>query len=146
MNKLYFAYGANLNVDSMRQRCPLAAPLYPFELIDWQLNFSGVATITPCPGARVPGALWQLTADCEASLDVFEGYPDFYRKEYLTVSGVDVMVYIMNNDPPAPPGPGYLATIAAGYRDWGLDSFMLDQAVERSHNRHNIANVHTSFT
>jgi len=132
MTELYFAYGANLNHAGMQYRCPAAVPWREFELADWQLEFSGVATVRPCAGSLVPGALWILTPECEASLDVFEGYPDLYRKEYVEQDGLRFMIYVMNYDPPQPPGQGYFDTIARGYLDWNLPLALLEQAVERS--------------
>lgn len=129
---LYFAYGANLNLASMSQRCPLARPLLPYYLSDWRLAFSGVATIQPDLSQQVPGALWSITDTCEASLDIFEGYPDLYTKHYVDTEHGRVMFYRMNSDPLAPPGSGYLRTIAEGYQDWNLDFDYLDQAVAQS--------------
>lgn len=126
--KLYFAYGANLNLDGMQFRCPAARPIGAFMLEDWSLAFSGVATIRPEPGARVPGALWSLTQECEDNLDVFEGFPYLYTKLHLTQAGQTFMVYVMNDDPPAPPARSYYETIAQGYRDWGLPLDSLDRA------------------
>ena len=36
-------------------------------------------------GSHVDGVLWSLTGDCEKSLDLYEGYPDFYDKQEITV-------------------------------------------------------------
>ena len=118
--KLYFAYGANLNIANMAQRCPSAVAIEPFYLHDYRLMFSGVATIEPAEGARVPGALWAITEACEQSLDVFEGYPWLYRKQEITVDGMPVMFYVMNSAAPSEPGASYLQTIAQGYGDFGL--------------------------
>ena len=118
--KLYFAYGANLNLEGMRFRCPDARPVERFVLPDWRLAFSGVATIQPCQNSRVFGALWEITDECEENLDVFEGFPYLYTKIHLTHQGLNFMAYIMNDDPPAPPSRSYFDTIAEGYRDWNL--------------------------
>ena len=119
--KLYFAYGANLNIENMAQRCPSAVAIQPWHLDDYRLMFSGVATVVPAVGVRVPGALWAITEACEQSLDVFEGYPWLYRKQEITVDGMPVMFYVMNSAPPSEPGASYLDTIARGYEDFGLD-------------------------
>ncbi len=37
--------------------------------------------IFPEEGSHVDGVLWSLTGDCEKSLDLYEGYPDFYDKQ-----------------------------------------------------------------
>jgi gamma-glutamylcyclotransferase (GGCT)/AIG2-like uncharacterized protein YtfP len=118
--KLYFAYGANLNIESMRHRCPGAVAIQPWYLDDHRLAFSGVATVQPAPGQRVPGALWAITNECERSLDRFEAYPSLYRKEQVQLDGRPVMFYVMNQDPPAEPAVDYLMTIAEGYEDFGL--------------------------
>lgn len=131
--KLYFAYGANLNLDSMSRRCPAAQQVSNYYLTDWRLAFSGVATIQPCKGSRVPGALWHITDACEDSLDVFEGFPEHYSKQYLDTDVGTIMFYVMNHAPPQPPGIWYLRTIAEGYEDWDLDSQDLNQAVMASH-------------
>jgi len=119
--KLYFAYGANLNIDSMRHRCPGAVAIQPWYLEDHRLAFSGVATVQPAPGQRVPGALWAITDECERSLDRFEAYPSLYRKQQVEMAGQPVMFYVMNQVSPAEPAVDYLMTIAEGYGDFGLD-------------------------
>jgi gamma-glutamylcyclotransferase (GGCT)/AIG2-like uncharacterized protein YtfP len=119
--KLYFAYGANLNLEGMQYRCPNAKPVKPFYLENWRLSFSGVATVQPSPGDYVPGALWALTEDCEKSLDTFEGYPYLYRKQTIKIGKDEIMFYVMNSDPPSEPGISYLITIAEGYQDWQLE-------------------------
>lgn len=128
--KLYFAYGANLNLDGMQFRCPAARPVGTFMLDGYRLAFSGVATIKPEPGAQVAGALWAITQECEDNLDVFEGYPYLYTKLHLTQDGETFMVYVMNDDPPAPPSRSYYEAIAQGYRDWNLPLDYLYRARE----------------
>jgi hypothetical protein len=72
--KLYFAYGANLNLQGMRFRCPAARPVSAFLLHDWQLAFSGVATIQPQLGASVPGALWEITQSVKTTWMCSKGF------------------------------------------------------------------------
>jgi gamma-glutamylcyclotransferase (GGCT)/AIG2-like uncharacterized protein YtfP len=133
---LYFAYGANLNLDSMSFRCPGAKKVRSFYLDDWELQFSGVATIRPSPGNRVPGALWEITKECEKSLDIFEGFPTLYRKIYLQQQGHRFMVYVMNHDDPAGPGFDYAMSIGQGYRDWGLPMEELHDAIVKTQERY----------
>lgn len=118
--KLYFAYGANLNLASMKIRCPAAKPVSAFLLQDWCLAFSDVATIQPKTGASVPGALWSITDQCEDNLDVFEGFPWLYSKVYLAQHNMEFMAYVMNHDLPALPSHSYFNTILEGYEDWDL--------------------------
>lgn len=128
--KLYFAYGANLNQDNMAWRCPDAVAVQPFYLLDWRLAFSGVATIQSSRGDRVPGALWAISDQDEQALDVFEGWPSLYRKETVQQDDLEFMVYVMNSNAPAEPSAGYVATIACGYQDWGLDLGCLNRAIQ----------------
>ena len=130
--KLYFAYGANLNIANMAQRCPGAVAIQPWHLDDYRLMFSGVATIKPELNARVPGALWAITEACEKSLDVFEGHPWLYRKQEIIIDGMPIMFYVMNTVIPEEPGMSYLETIAQGYEDFGLDLDDLWAAVQHT--------------
>ena len=130
--KLYFAYGANLNIDSMSYRCPDAVAVQPFYLQGWSLAFSGVATIRPDADGCVAGALWAISDADERSLDIFEGYPTIYRKEVIRSDGLELMFYVMNSDGPGVPSANYLMTIAQGYQDWNLDIDYLTLAVHRT--------------
>ncbi len=88
---LYFAYGSNINLDQMAQRCPNAEPLGVVVLNGYELQFrgnsrgAGVATIAPKRGGKVYGLLWNITEKCEASLDIYEGYPRLYTKKQVSV-------------------------------------------------------------
>ena len=70
------------------------------------------------------GVLWLLTGDCEKSLDLYEGYPDFYDKQEITVKDkagkeIKVIVYIITKDYMQnfnPPGRSYLTGILKGCR------------------------------
>jgi len=135
--KLYFAYGANLNRDSMHWRCPLARPLRSMYLPDYQLEFSTHATIRPEPGDAVAGALWEISPECEESLDRFEGYPVYYHKRYVRVDGENIMFYAMSDPRPCVPTAGYLTTIAEGYADWDLDLEYLWRAVRTTEEMQN---------
>lgn len=79
-DKLYFAYGSNINLEQMDYRCPDATVVGPVVLENYELLFrrGGFATIAPKEGGRVHGLLWSITPECERSLDLYEGYPRFY--------------------------------------------------------------------
>lgn len=130
--KLYFAYGANLNISNMRSRCPDAVAIQPFHLDGYRLAFAGPATILEDATGRVPGALWAISDQDEDALDRFEGYPTLYRKQSIQQDGLEFMVYVMNASAPWEPSAGYLETIEHGYDDWGLAQQDLDLAVQRT--------------
>lgn len=132
MKKLYFAYGANLDQSSMARRCPKAEPFKKLVLQDWRLQFNYHATIVPSPGSSVQGAVWLLTDECEASLDLFEGYPRYYDKQVIASEIGDLLVYIMQPELPSAPSTEYVNCIARGYQDWDLDIDSLWEAVDAS--------------
>jgi hypothetical protein len=102
------------------------------------LVFRGVADVTISRGAKVPGGLWKITKDCEASLDAYEGVSvRIYLKRYLTVIADgrprDALFYQMRTSRGIlPPSCPYLQTIADGYADFGLDVAPLQEALDES--------------
>ena len=121
-DKLYFAYGSNINLDQMAYRCPAAQVVGPVVLEGYELLFrgnasgNGVATIKPKEGQQVHGLLWRITPGCERSLDLYEGYPHLYEKESVAVRD------------PALPSEYYYQGIRDGYRQNGLPLSKLKQA------------------
>jgi len=73
----YFAYGSNLCVRQMAQRCPDATDPRPATLAghDWLINQRGVATVEPFDGSLVHGVVWQVSDHDLATLDSSEGVP-----------------------------------------------------------------------
>lgn len=133
MTNLYFAYGANINLHDMGQRCPAAKPVGAFEVRDWQLEFHSHATIQPRKGASVHGVIWDLTPDCERSLDMFEGYPIYYSKKSWDQDGLRFFFYVMNDPLTGFPNRSYIMGIADGYLQWQLPVESIGQALDRNH-------------
>ena len=78
--KLYIAYGSNLDQRQMARRCPTAevvcsGMLYGHELLFRGSQFGAVATVEPKPGACVPVLVWKIKPSDERALDLYEGYP-----------------------------------------------------------------------
>lgn len=144
-NKLYIAYGSNLNIEQMTQRCPYATPIGNAVLWDYELLFRGgnggaVATIEPRRGGSVPVLIWEITPRCEDALDHYEGWPRLYRKETVVVEFggkmVETMVYIMNDGYAfGSPSQGYLNTILEGYESAAFDPQVLRDALTASTRR-----------
>ena len=78
---LYFAYGSNLDLEQMAQRCPDALLVGPVTLQNYELQFrgSGFATVAPKKDCVVHGLLWKLTPSCEQSLDRYGVSPPLYQ-------------------------------------------------------------------
>jgi phage replication-related protein YjqB (UPF0714/DUF867 family) len=128
----YFAYGSNLCVTQMAQRCPDALDPRPATLSDhdWLINQRGVATVEPFDGAQVHGVLWQISDRDLATLDLAEGVPVRYRRDRLVVHTGDgpaeAWVYIDHRVEPGAPRPGYLERIIAAAGHHGLPERWVD--------------------
>jgi hypothetical protein len=139
-NKLYIAYGSNLNLPQMVQRCPTAEVVGASEVKDYALLFRGgrngaVATIEPCEGASVPVLLWKITPRDEEALDIYEGYPRFYDKQVIELpldgETISAMVYVMTPGYRLGyPSEFYYNTIREGYENAGFDPAVLERAVD----------------
>jgi gamma-glutamylcyclotransferase (GGCT)/AIG2-like uncharacterized protein YtfP len=130
----YFAYGSNLEVDAMRERCPSARPLERAILPDWEfrINERGFATVVRHPGKTVHGALWELDPAAESALDAYEAIDEgLYRKEIhsVVVAGQarEVMVYLATHSRPGRPHSGYLEGILEAARSWGFPAEYLQE-------------------
>ena len=143
----YIAYGSNLNIRQMRFRCPGAKPIGISAIPDYELLFKGsktgaYLTIEPKDGGLVPVAVWEVTADDEKHLDIYEGYPNFYYKKEVCLpvklaSGktkkLTAFVYIMHEERSLGiPSLAYIRTCKEGYRNFGFDVKYLDRAYMRS--------------
>ncbi|KAK6341382.1 hypothetical protein TWF696_008459 [Orbilia brochopaga] len=84
---LYFAYGSNLSLAQMHERCPTSSPLVPARLAGyrWIISTRGYANIVASRCDEVWGFLYSLTPTDEASLDKHEGVPTQYIKQTVTV-------------------------------------------------------------
>ena len=86
---------------------------------------------------RVPIVLWEITKECELALDRYEGYPTLYTKKVVTIATVDgektAMMYIMAKqfeNMPALPSEYYFEIIRQGYRDNGINTEPLMEALK----------------
>ena len=137
--RLYVAYGRNLNILQMKQRCPTAKLCGTGTVENYQLQFKGrpqsaFATISPKEGSSVPVAVWELQPRDERALDRYEGYPSHYFKQDIPVQldGKEVvgMAYIMDLEMDhGLPSLAYYQTVQEGYEDCGLDVSVLERAV-----------------
>ena len=135
--RLYIAYGSNLNLPQMEKRCPGATVVGTSEVRGYELLFRGVATIEPRENASVPVLLWKISPQNEKALDRYEGWPHLYRKENMEVEiegkNVSAMVYVMNDGRQAAmPHSGYYHVIAEGYQTAGMDEHVLEHVLEQA--------------
>ncbi|MFD2328810.1 gamma-glutamylcyclotransferase family protein [Cohnella sp. GCM10020058] len=141
--RLYFAYGSNLNREQMRRRCPSAQAIGRAYLPHYSLEFKanlngvGVANIRQEYGSYVEGALYQLTERCQNTLDGFEGHPYVYRRNMVKVFDYDhqenwACTYILGRGEFAQPSDEYLDRIQDGYLDFGIPFERLAAAYEEA--------------
>ena len=144
MKRYYLAYGSNLNVRQMKYRCPTAKIAGTAVIRDYELLYKGsktgsYLTIEKKKGGAVPVAVWEVTAADEHSLDIYEGYPNFYYKKNMKIrlsetgKMIDAFVYIMHEERRLGiPTPVYVSTCKFGYTIIGFDFKYLDEAYEKS--------------
>ncbi len=145
--KYYIAYGSNLNVRQMMERCPLAKIKGVSEIPDYELLFKGsktgsYLTIEPRKNSKVPVAIWTITEEDEKALDRYEGFPTFYYKKEMKLpvtflSGetrnIDAFAYIMHeNRKIGMPAFYYVETCLEGYQIFGFDQKYLVKALKKS--------------
>lgn len=139
--KKYIAYGSNMVQEQMALRCPNAKLVGLGFLKHYKLEFYLHATVEPCGkrNAKVPVAVWEIDEDAERRLDVYEGYPSYYRKETCAVtmlngSQIKGMVYVMNTKNPLPPTDDYYKAIRSAYIQLGFLAYV-KTVLEPAHKR-----------
>ena len=141
MKKFYLAYGSNLNLKQMENRCNKAISIGTTLLNDYRLAYKGneddnaYLTIEKCENSTVPLGIFAITSRDEKALDKYEGYPGFYYKEYIPiqVNGKikEALIYIMNDEYNYHiPSDSYIKTCEKGYDDFGFNKEILREALE----------------
>mgnify|MGYP006113487275 CR=1 FL=1 len=130
---LYFAYGSNLNHFQMKRRCKDSLFLKKINLKNFNLTFRSeyrAADIEPKKNSIVQGALFEISKSDERKLDVYEDYPNLYKKYFFTYYGKKVMTYTLTKKTNFTyPTKKYLSTIKKGYKDCKLDNKFLKKAL-----------------
>jgi gamma-glutamylcyclotransferase (GGCT)/AIG2-like uncharacterized protein YtfP len=138
---LYFAFGSNMDLEQMAQRCPSAQEVAPSVLGGYRFAYAGisasrgagVATIARDSDSFVEGMLYSITEDDLLRLDGFEGAPHWYRRIKMNVAKWDVSlaeawVYVLGQ-PLNVPTREYHQIIKTAYDNLGLDTSPLDEAI-----------------
>jgi len=130
---LYFAYGSNLHHFQMKRRCKDSVYLKKINLKDFRLTFRSkyrAADIEPKKNSIVPGGLIEISKSDEKKLDVYEDFPNLYKKYYFYYYGKRVMTYTMVKKSVFKfPTERYLNIVKRGYRDCGLDNKYLQKGL-----------------
>ena len=135
MNAPYFAYGSNMNLEQMADRCPGAKMLGVARKPGWRfiINGRGYVTALDDPSAEVLGCLWELTDEHWKSLDRYEGVAGGYYHRVdceLTLIDsekvVEAIAYRASDETTGVPSGAYADAVIQGAREIGLPSAYLD--------------------
>ena len=124
---IYFAYGSNMDVEAMAQRCPRSRPIGLGRLARHRITLlpEGFANVLRDPRRQVHGVIWDLALADVRALDAYEDVGSgLYRKviqPVLRAQGgpVQALVYIGRGEGGLPV-PGYLEGVLQAARGWKL--------------------------
>jgi len=130
---LYFAYGSNLHHYQMKRRCKDSVFLKKINLKNFRLTFRSkyrAADIEPKKNSLVPGGLFDISKSDEKKLDVYEDFPNLYKKYYFFYYGKKIMTYTMVKKTEFRfPTERYLNVVKKGYKDCDLDLLYLTKSL-----------------
>lgn len=136
----YLAYGSNLNVRQMKNRCPSSEIIGTTYINDYKLVYCGYddelayLTLEKFKGSYVPAALYELEKKDIRFLDLYEGYPKLYYRENMPISLDDnkykAFLYLMRNKYSYHiPSYEYIMCCKEGYEYFDFDKSILNQAL-----------------
>ncbi len=130
---LYFAYGSNLHHLQMKRRCKDSVYLKKINLKDFKLTFRSkyrAADIEPKKNSIVPGGLFEISKSDEKKLDIYEDFPNLYKKLHFFYYRKKIMTYTMVNKSTFEfPTERYLKVVKRGYKDCNLNFEYLKKAL-----------------
>jgi len=130
---LYFGYGMNTNRVQMAECCPDSVVKGRAILLDHVFRFATHADVTKCEDSYVDGVLWTITPQCLETLDMLEGFPNYYNrcnKKVLYQNRVVMAVtYFMQPGHSSNlPSDSYFEMIKEGYADHNVPAEQLHNA------------------
>ena len=136
--KLYFAYGSNLWIKQMKDRCPNHRRIGNAILngYRWIISARGYANIVMSSQDVVYGFVYEISESDEENLDHYEGVSvGSYRKELLSVdiNGLltSCLVYIDPIENEGTPSNEYIDRINKGIEDAELPSDYVQSTIRR---------------
>ena len=118
----------------MKRRCKDSIFIKKINLKNFKLTFRSkyrAADIELLKNSIVPGGLYEISKGDEKKLDLYEDYPNLYKKHYFDYYGKKVMTYIMVKKTPFKfPTERYLNIVKRGYEDCQLNMKYLQRALK----------------
>ena len=117
----------------MKRRCKDSIFLKKINLKDFKLTFRSkyrAADIENKKKSIVPGGLYEISKNDEKKLDVYEDYPNLYKKYYFHYYRKKIMTYTMVKKSPFKfPTERYLNVVKRGYKDCRLNNKYLQKGL-----------------
>ncbi|HHT9106877.1 MAG TPA: gamma-glutamylcyclotransferase family protein [Candidatus Wujingus californicus] len=136
--KLYFAYGSNLWLKQMKERCPDYRVIGKGILKGYRLIVSsrGYANIIKSESDEVHGTVYEISDSDERSLDIKEGVQGgAYRKEMISVDvhsqSLKCLIYVDPVENECKPKQEYIERINKGILDAELPSEYIERYVRK---------------
>lgn len=124
---LYFAYGLNMDVAGMRERCPRSVPLGLARLPRHRfiVTTDGYASVVRDPRESVHGVLWDCALGDIRTLDKFEElasglYVKISQPVVVEGGARRALIYVGRSAAIGRPRPGYLEQVVAAAKERGL--------------------------
>ena len=142
--RYYLAYGSNLNLAQMQERCGTSKKVGKAIIKDYRLMFKGsensnYLTIEKAKGYQVPVGVFIIQEGDEVALDRYEGFPTLYYKKDFVVdlisengkkTTINAFAYIMHEDRIlGAPSEEYIRRVREGYKNFNFDEKILDEAI-----------------
>lgn len=137
MMKPYFAYGSNLLLKQMKDRCPDHRIIGKGILKGycWIISTRGFANIITSNCDEVHGVVYEISESDEKSLDYYEGADRGYRKEMVTIElgnqKKNCLVYIDPITTEGRPKKEYIERINGGIIDSELSTEYVDRYMRK---------------
>ena len=132
---LYFAYGSNMWVEQMRERCPDHRLLGGAILLGyrWIISSRGYATILEAPNAAVEGMLFEVSDTDLSKLDKKEGRSYYRKKVNISWEGKETpaYTYIDSVTDEGNPIDEYAERINSGIRDATLSEPYIENTIRK---------------
>tara|TARA_B100000768_G_scaffold141890_1_gene133655 strand:+ start:95 stop:454 length:360 start_codon:yes stop_codon:yes gene_type:complete len=117
----------------MKRRCKDSVYLKKINLKDFKLTFRSkyrAADIEPKKNSIVPGGLFEISKSDEKKLDIYEDFPNLYKKLHFFYYRKKIMTYTMVNKSTFEfPTERYLKVVKRGYKDCNLNFEYLKKAL-----------------
>lgn len=137
----YIAYGSNLNIKDMKDRCPFSKIVGTATLKNSSLVFKGscdeYSYLTLEDGDNdIPLGIFEISENDERVLDIYEGYPELYEKRFIKIDlddkPVEALIYIMKQKYDYYlPSIEYIERVLEGYNDFAFDQKIIFNSLNR---------------